>query len=157
MSETSKQYPLIEKILVDADANSAIFAWPSETVRQVAAELRALLTERDALKAAQPKPPVRKLREVKGVTYQDGRWWYNDFDYRTVSSLIARWNVTFTDADHAAIYALKADPFEPVESVEDVLRDAMRSSFVCGGAITPEMVAKFAARLRAACAAEGAR
>jgi hypothetical protein len=43
--------------------------------------------------------------------------------YSTVSALIAAHDHHFTDADHAAIYALKDDPWEPVETLEAVLED----------------------------------
>ncbi|MFN9086709.1 MAG: hypothetical protein ACK5W7_04190, partial [Gemmatimonadaceae bacterium] len=79
----------------------------------LATELRALLAERDALKAK--APPARKLREYKGVTFRDGKWWVRDsaihaeprghVGHSSVANLLFFLHTSFTDADHAAIYA----------------------------------------------------
>ena len=152
------QYPVI-KLAAEWEAKHHALR---TQIAEMGREMASVVAERDALKAQQPKAPVRKLREVKGGTYQDGRWWYNDFDYRTVSSLIARWNVTFTDADHAAIYALKDDPYLPAETVGDVLSAALNRAYMAGRSDNTlhdwegidELTNTTAARLRAAFAAE---
>ena len=79
---------------------------------EVLREVDALLAEREALKAKVPQP-VRKLREYKGVTYADGRWWFKGLSYDKAARVIAI-VCGFTDADHAAIYALREQPYEPV-------------------------------------------
>ena len=121
-------------------------------IAEMGREMASVVAERDALKAQQPKVE-RKLREYKGVTYRDGQWWHNDLDYSAAVS-ICHYGDGLHDADFPAIYALKDDPYEPVETVEEVLRDAMRACYLSGGATIAEMVSKYATRLRAAFAAE---
>ena len=129
--------------------------------KAIAAELRALLAERDALKAKVP-PPVRKLREYKGIVYdpdhfaKDYPWCAFGDGFRSVSHLL--WShgaqeAGLTDADHAAIYALKDDPWERIPSVEDVLL-GIAERIRDGYAVEVEDAAT---RLRAAVAAEGVR
>lgn len=136
-----KEYPRITELLDNCAR------WPYN--KDLETELRALLAERDALKAKVPTP-VRKLREYKGVTYAGGRWWFKGLSYDKAARVIAI-VCSFTDADHAAIYALREQPYEPVETVEDVLRE------MCDYSRRLENVPKYAARLRAAVAAEGVR
>ena len=126
-------------------------------------EFWRLLDSYEAL-LAHPRPrvgvttPVRKLREYKGVTYDPmqgqyvngGLWRFDGSDYETVALLIHQNDFDFTDADHAAIYALRDDPYKPVETVEDIVRDVVR----CG---TMDFIDSYATRLRAAVAAEGVR
>jgi hypothetical protein len=119
---------------------------------KLATELRALLAERDALKAK--AQPVRKLREYKGIVYDPGceKWRDGPVHFnRAVDAVACRHPLT--DADHAAIYALKSDPYEPVETVEAVLAE------VIGKVLDRESVSKasYATRFRAAVAAEGVR
>ena len=92
--------------------------------------------------------PVRKLREYKGVTYRDGKWWLRDKRFHSVANLLFFRHESFTDADHAAIYALREQPYEPVETVEDVLLDVVELW-------DSDTLKRYAARLRAAVAAEG--
>ena len=151
------EYPMIQKVLHQCDSYPASqYVYLSEALAKsaLATELRALLAERDALKAKVP-PPVRKLREHKGVTYEEqypanSYWRYKGEGWPSASALIAQWDATFTDADHAPIYALRDDPYKPVETVEDIVRDVVR----CG---TMDFIDSYATRLRAAVAAEGVR
>lgn len=120
--------PMVNAMLAYADSNPAsVWYFTSAGCKAcvIADELRALLAERDAWKAkAALVPPVRKLREVKGVTFDasggDFPWRYKDMGWATLAGLIESVATPFTDADHAAIYALKDDPYEPVETLEDV-------------------------------------
>lgn len=109
---------------------------------------------------AKPTPPVRKLREVKGVTYRDGFWVDADgCKWEGASGVI--WNNNLrnprqkqeelTDADFPAIYALKDDPYEPVETVEVVLEEFAN---VTNWDKRGNMVSAIAARIRAAVIAE---
>ena len=146
------EYPRITELLDNCAR------WPDwrKYNKDLETELRALLAERDALKAK--AQPVRKLREYKGVTYDPmqgqyvngGLWRFDGSDYETVALLIHQNDFDFTDADHAAIYALRDDPYKPVETVEDIVRDVVR----CG---TMDFIDSYATRLRAAVAAEGVR
>jgi hypothetical protein len=98
---------------------------------QFATELRALLVERDVLKATTTPPRdaygiqgallPRRLREVKGVSYDNGAWVRKGNRWTVLSALIDRAYPDLTDADHAAIYALKDDPWEKVETLEEVV------------------------------------
>jgi hypothetical protein len=94
----------------------------------------------------------RKLREYKGVTYRGGSWHYRDTSAFMASALISGYCDTFTDADHAAIYALRDDPYEPVEPVEDIVRGIINGESMCRASL-----AQVSARLRAAVAAEMAQ
>lgn len=67
---------------------------------------------------------MRKLREYKGVTFKDGHWRHSDGDsYSTVASLIVVNRQTLTDDDHAELMRLKAEPYEKVPRLEDVVRN----------------------------------
>lgn len=75
-----------------------------------------------------PSTPMRRLREYKGVTFKGGYWLYEGREYRKAASVIADSSL-LTDADHAALLALRDDPWETVETVkplEDVLWAAFR-------------------------------
>jgi len=86
--------------------------------------LRALLAERDALKAPTPQ---RRLRENKGVQYRDGKWHWQGFSFHHAAFCIASWPTHGDDADHAALLALRDDPWEKVETLEDVVLDWWRN------------------------------
>lgn len=148
MTDTT-QYPFI-KLAAEWEAKHHALR---TQIAEMGREMASVVAERDALKAQQPKAPERKLREVNGATYQDGRWWYKNFSYRTVCSLIAQWNVTFTDADFPAIYALKDDPYEPVETVDEVLKEFLVWGYK-QGMTDANTRAPWCTRLRAAFAAE---
>lgn len=122
--------PMIGRVIdVSDDFDPNISDWHMRLPRgssidghALATELRALLAERDALAAK--LTPVRKLREIKGVTYSDDVWWLRGVSFGSVSLLVnLRGGEGFTDADHAAIYALREQPYEPVETVEEVFRE----------------------------------
>jgi hypothetical protein len=67
---------------------------------------------------------MRKLREYRGVAYDPiGRWLYDYLAYTSAASLIAE-NPHFTDDDHAELMRLKADPYEKVPRLEDVIESA---------------------------------
>ncbi len=66
--------------------------------------------------------PPRRLRPYKGVTYREGVFVdASGDDWEFAASVIANNLGTFTDADHAALLALRDDPYEPVETLEDVV------------------------------------
>jgi hypothetical protein len=72
-----------------------------------------------------PTPP-RRLREYKGVTYTpDTKLWWSPSKQSVASSVaeaVCKFD-GFTDADHAALLALRDDPWELVETLEDVVRE----------------------------------
>jgi hypothetical protein len=71
-----------------------------------------------------PTPP-RRLREYKGVTYAPNGKWYDTaacLYFASAAELIVK-RKGFTDADHAALLALRDDLWEPVETLEAVLED----------------------------------
>ena len=114
------------------------------TGKALATELRAVLAERDRLAgevteweghaqtfeagmvaaqrelAALKAPAPRRLREYKGVTYRDGRWHIAETPFDNAFTLMY-WYAEFVDADHAALLALRDDPWMPVETLEAVL------------------------------------
>lgn len=133
-------------------------------------EIRALIAERDrlqqtadgyhdaweaadralaALKAAKApaRPaPARTLRQVK---FSDGllhRWNNGQLEWKGSHSGIWNARSSVYVPDTAEVEALKADPYEPVETVEDVLREMCMQS---------DSASSFVDRLRAAVAAEG--
>lgn len=130
-------------------------------IAKMGREMASVVDERDALKAKSPPPP-RVLREVKGVTYRDERFYHRKSRYVRVVDLMAHFPSTFTDADHAAIYALKDDPYLPAETVGDVLSAALNRAYMAGRSDNTlhdwegidELTNTTAARLRAAVAAE---
>jgi len=142
------EYPTIDWVCKDTDAGILL---NSADRLKLATELRTLLAERDALAAKAPME--RKLREYKGVTYRGGSWHYRDTSAFMASALISGYCDTFTDADHAAIYALRDDPYEPVETVNDILVDFARD-LSTGRVVFHDT---FVTRIRAAVAAEKAQ
>ena len=97
-------------------------------------EVDAIIAERDALRTEVARyidtlqtlegVPPRRLREYKGVTYRDGTWRYDKDPrgvYVRVVDLISIRKDDFTDADHAALLALRDDPWEKVETLEEVV------------------------------------
>ena len=133
------------------------------TQAEFATELRALLAERERLAgevteweghaqtyeagmvaaqrelAALNAPASRRLRQYKGVVYENEHWLCRQFGmtYSTVSALIAAHKHHFTDADHAALMLLKEQPYEdswePGETLEDVVGKAWSEGFNRGG------------------------
>lgn len=157
------EYPKIEALRQRVSEQPDLWimrslARPHETnsiiLSDVLKEVDALLAERDALAAKAPME--RKLREYKGVTYRGGSWHYRDMSAFMASALISGYCDTFTDADHAAIYALREQPYEPIESVEDVLRE-MYNVLGASKIVLPEFHEEVVDRLRAAVAAEMAQ
>ena len=75
------------------------------------------------------RPAARRLREYKGVTYQDGAFHYSAHWSPRFSAIRAcvDFICTADDADHAALLDIKANPYEPVETLEDVVREWLRS------------------------------
>jgi hypothetical protein len=68
---------------------------------------------------------MNKLREYKGVTYRDDVWWYEGVGYDSAIHLLhlADWG---SDADHAALMALKAEPYESKPFLESLLHNMIR-------------------------------
>jgi hypothetical protein len=74
----------------------------------------------------QPQTPPRRLREHKGVTFNStspGLWYYGSVGYNNVAVLIANNLKAFTDDDHAALLALRDDPEETLETLEEVIHE----------------------------------
>lgn len=114
--------PMIDHVLA-----SYGFLFMLEADRKaLATELRALLAERDALAAKLPTP-VRKLREYKGIVYDPGckKWRDGPVHFNRAVDVVVRRHLPI--ADHAAIYALRDDPWERILSVEDVLLGIVES------------------------------
>ncbi len=121
--------PMIDALLAHCDkypSNAWYFTEPGIKARDVAAELRDLLAERDALKAKldAQTPPPRRLREYKGVTYREGKWHALGHTFASAVSVCSIIDYA-TDADHAALLALRDDPYEPVETVEQIIEAAL--------------------------------
>jgi len=75
--------------------------------------------------AITPRPT--RLREYKGVTYDASRplpWRYGESGTSTAAHMIHWQSGVFTDADHAALMDLKANPTEPVpDAVVEAIRE----------------------------------
>ncbi len=145
------EYPTIDWVCKDTDAGILL---NSADRLKLATELRTLLAERDALAAKAQPEPVRKLREYRGIVYDPGceKWRDGPVHFnRAVDAVACRHPLT--DADHAAIYALRDDPYEPVETVNDILVDFARD-LSTGRVVFHDT---FVTRIRAAVAAEKAQ
>jgi hypothetical protein len=79
-----------------------------------------------------PIPP-RRLREYKGVTYRDGAWFLGIECSSNVYRALSEFITMPTEADHAALLALRDDPEEPVETLESIAHLATQPQ-----PITPE-------------------
>ncbi len=134
---------------------SSAFA-ANSNLSDLARELRALFAVEERL-AALTAPPERRLREHKGVAYRDGEWWWCDTPWPTAAMLIHYKSNTFTDDDHAALLALKAQPYEAAEDkvVERVARFARETENEWNDAAYGIALEKCAADLRAIMRAEG--
>ena len=98
---------------------------------------------------------MKKLREYKGVTYHSGGWWANGYQYkgsRAASAIISYRSHELTDDDHPELMRLKAEPYEPVPRLEDVVYGWLREEIECriGGALPPINHWRLIERLRAA-------
>ena len=143
--------PMIALALAQAKAGKALPLYEHECER-LAKELLALLAERDALAAKAPME--RKLREYKGVTYRDGKFCIGLGRYSNAVSFVWFHRDAFGDEDVAHLIALRDDPYEPIETVEAVLRElANEGDYHRRDA----SVGAYATRLRAAVAAEMAQ
>jgi hypothetical protein len=92
---------------------------------------------------------MKKLREYKGIKYLQtiGCFQYEKQSYRSAAYLVT--HLPFLDDDdHAELMRLKAEPYEPVPRLEDVLHDAYAEWFGSGIAslALPQFIAN---RLRA--------
>ncbi len=63
-----------------------------------------------------------KLREYNGVVYKDGEW-YNEhgLSYRNVFQALSIFFEDAVDEDHIALLDLKNNPYEPIQTLEDVV------------------------------------
>jgi hypothetical protein len=107
-----------------------------------------------------PAPPTR-LREYKGVTYRDGGglslpYWMGEKRYRTAAAVIYHNPPHFTDADHAALMDLKANP---TENAPDAVVEALVAFYHDKGGEIEEPIQsaaeRTAATVRALVRAEG--
>jgi hypothetical protein len=65
-----------------------------------------------------------KLRQYKGVTWNQLHWETAEGrGYDRAASLIAAYPRKFTDDDHAALMDLKNNPYEPIQTLEDVVNE----------------------------------
>lgn len=132
--------PIIKDLLAYCDKypkNAWYFTGPGCKASDVAAEIRALLTERDAWKAkadavstppraacgCQAASPPRRLLEYKGVTFGAPYFHLRDYYCASAAKLITDHPREFTDADHAALLALRDDPYEPTPTLESVVQE----------------------------------
>jgi hypothetical protein len=156
--------PAIDHFMLEYAPDSRLKHWKDvRYLETLATELRALLAERERLAgevteweghaqtfeaglvaaqrelAALNAPASRRLRQYKGVVYENEHWLCRQFGmtYSTVSALIAAHKHHFTDADHAALMLLKEQPYEdswePGETLEDVVGKAWSEGFNRGG------------------------
>jgi hypothetical protein len=116
-------------------------------LRDVMNEVDAIIAERDALKAVATPTPPRRLREYKGVTYKGGKWYYCDAWAMSAASLIYSFPGKFTDADHAALLALRDDPWETLEEVVMALHTQLTNQH---SSHTRTLLDEFIPRIRAA-------
>ena len=67
-----------------------------------------------------------KLRTYKGVVFDPAimEWRAGKWRYETAASAVESPYNGLSDYDHAALMDLKANPHEPVVTLEDVLHDA---------------------------------
>lgn len=86
-----------------------------------AQDTQALSTEIDALTA---KPaPARKLRKYKGIIYFNGAFrcdWELNGAFNAVTAC-SHFLTDATDEDHAALIALRDNPYEKEQTLEEVL------------------------------------
>jgi hypothetical protein len=93
---------------------------------------------------------MKKLRKYKGFVFDPVKrtWDCGDLRYRSAAEAIAEGLHNLTDYDHAELMRLKAEPYEPVPKLEDVLHDAYAEWF--GSSIASLALPQFIAnRLRA--------
>jgi hypothetical protein len=97
--------------------------------------MEAVLAAYDALQAAATPTPPRRLREYRGVEYTpDTKLWWSPSKQSVASSAaeaVCKFD-GFTDSDHAAILALRDDPYLPVPTLEPILQDALAHAFAAG-------------------------
>jgi hypothetical protein len=136
--------PIIDDILATHE-QGFVFRGPMDMPR-LATELRAVLAERERLAgevteweghaqtyeagmvAAQrelaalrtPAPP-RRLREYKGVTYRDGKWDNGVWWCANVHNALAKMFDDPTEKDYLWLLDLQANPYAPVETLEEVV------------------------------------
>ncbi len=74
---------------------------------------------------------MKKLREYQGVTHRDEVWWYEGVGYDSAIHLLhlADWG---TDDDHAALMDLKAQPYEPTPTLEQIIEAAADHAYLAG-------------------------
>jgi len=156
------QYPFI-KLAAEWEAKHHALR---TQIAEMGREMASVVAERDALKAQQPKVE-RKLREVKvvgcGIAHAvafDGK----EFVFNNANGLKHKhsrfiYMVTYHDAVNwtdniiAQCLALKDDPYEPVETVDEVLQE-MYNVLGASKIVIPEYHEDVITRLRAAFAAE---
>ena len=93
---------------------------------------------------------MRKLRLYKGFAFNpvERMWNCRGLRYGSAAEAIAEGLHNLTDYDHAELMRLKAEPYEPVPKLEDVLHDAYAEWF--GSSIASLALPQFIAnRLRA--------
>jgi hypothetical protein len=76
---------------------------------------------------------MKKLRNYKGVTYSCGFWYDGVGDrFSKAASVIANSrDRLFSDDDHAELMRLKADPYEPTPTLEEVVLEWLKKEIEC--------------------------
>ena len=99
---------------------------------------------------------MRKLRMYKGVAFdvrvEDRPFRYARVWYESAAKVIATFPHSFTDDDHVELMRLKAEPYEPVPRLEDVVYGWLKEEIECrtGGTFPPINHWRLIDRLRAA-------
>jgi hypothetical protein len=96
--------------------------------------------------------PPRRLRDYRGIVFRDGLFYYRDGDAGTVDALTAcrYWiGVAATDDDHAELLALRDNPEEPVETLEDAMNEFALVSGGSGWSNSSSTLAAWIKRIRA--------
>jgi hypothetical protein len=136
-----------------AECEQSLARWNEELAadrdawKEKAEDAERRLDDEKALRFEAQRPAARRLREYKGVTYREGGYCYLNGDATTPDAVTAcRWwlGVSATDADHAALLALRDDPFVQVETLEDVVNEWCDDLML----LTPSLRADLCTRLR---------
>jgi hypothetical protein len=115
---------------------------PATTYINQFAPLQYEMLERIEQRLRTPTPPVRKLREYKGVTYRDGQWDNGTRITENVFRALAHMLMEPSDEDYRALIALRADA-EKVETLEGVILSWF------GPTVTQEYRDRLCTRIRA--------
>jgi hypothetical protein len=73
---------------------------------------------------------MKKLRVYKGIVFDPAKeMWYSARSAHKSAASAVEWSYNgLSDDDHAALMDLKANPYEPAVTLEDVVKEALRST-----------------------------